>query len=81
MFTVSLFSGKVGFGNLLNLEPSLASVEEALFGEASIVVERAVLDKAANEKLNAKIEEFLVRAQPYFLLKPTHQALEWLIYR
>ena len=44
-------------------------------------MERSIQTKEVNDKLDEVIEEFLCLLSPYFLLKPAHKTLEWLIYR
>lgn len=64
---------------LLNEE--FAEFERSLFSESSKFVERSVKTKAENAELDESIEEFLLLLSPYFLLRPAHKALEWLVYR
>ncbi|XP_041360165.1 HEAT repeat-containing protein 1-like [Gigantopelta aegis] len=74
----------LGINGLEELESIDAGFEEfhrSLFSEASQTFERSVQTKEVNEKLDKTISSFLLRLSPYFLLRPAHKALEWLIYR
>jgi hypothetical protein len=57
------------------------SFETTLFNATSISFERAIQTKQVNQKLNDEIRRFLVHLSPYFMLKPAHKCLEWLVYR
>ncbi|XP_037076365.1 U3 small nucleolar RNA-associated protein 10-like [Pollicipes pollicipes] len=73
--------GLDGFEDLLNLNPAFVKYQETLFSENAKTMERAVQTKEVNDQLDEVLEEFLCLACPYFLLKPTQKALEWLVYR
>lgn len=55
--------------------------EETLFNQNSIGFERAVQTKDINENLNSEIKKFMLQLSPYFLLKPAHKVLEWLVFK
>jgi U3 small nucleolar RNA-associated protein 10 len=55
--------------------------ENTLFSTNSITFERSVQTKEENSKLNDEIKRFLLNISPYFLLKATHKAIEWLVYK
>ncbi|XP_072026252.1 HEAT repeat-containing protein 1-like [Amphiura filiformis] len=73
--------GANGFHELLNIDPSFAQFETNLFDEASKSFQRAVQNQELNQVLDQRIQSFLMRVSPYFLLRPAQKALEWLIYR
>lgn len=70
-----------GLEELKAIEPAFGSFQESLFSELSKKMERSLQTKEFNERLNKQIAEFLRYLSPYFLLKPAHKALEWLIRR
>ncbi|XP_015227293.1 PREDICTED: HEAT repeat-containing protein 1 [Cyprinodon variegatus] len=73
--------GCTGLEELLGIEPAFLEFQETLFSPASLTLERSVQSKEVNEKLDAGISLFLTRLCPYFLLKPAHKCIEWLIHR
>lgn len=73
--------GMAGLHELKALNPKFADFETTLFSLLSKSLERSVESPEANEKLNEHIQRFLLMLSPYFLLKPAHKVLEWLIYR
>ncbi|XP_047117771.1 HEAT repeat-containing protein 1 [Schistocerca piceifrons] len=73
--------GMAGLHELKTLNSKFADFETTLFSLLSKSLERSVESSEANEKLNQHIERFLLMLSPYFLLKPAHKVLEWLIYR
>ncbi|XP_076024052.1 HEAT repeat-containing protein 1 isoform X2 [Genypterus blacodes] len=73
--------GCTGLEELLGIEPALSEFQETLFSPASVTLERSVQSKEVNEKLDAGISLFLARICPYFLLKPAHKCIEWLVHR
>lgn len=68
-----------GLEELKAIEPAFGVFQETLFSELSKKMERSLQTKEVNERLNKQISEFLRYLSPYFLLKPAHKALEWLI--
>ncbi|ORX53545.1 hypothetical protein DM01DRAFT_1322487 [Hesseltinella vesiculosa] len=70
-----------GFMELLNVDPAFSSFETALFSENSKSIDRVLMSKQDNEKLDQTIASFLCQLSPYFLLNPAGKVLEWLIRR
>ena len=70
-----------GLEELKVIEPGFSSFDNSLFGDASKSLERTLQSKEVNEKLDQHITKFLKYLSPYFLLKPAHKVLEWLIRR
>ncbi|XP_017294030.1 HEAT repeat-containing protein 1 isoform X2 [Kryptolebias marmoratus] len=73
--------GCTGLEELLGIEPAFLEFQDTLFSPASMTLERSVQSKEVNEKLDAGISLFLTRLCPYFLLKPAHKCIEWLVHR
>nr|XP_020444378.1 HEAT repeat-containing protein 1 isoform X1 [Monopterus albus]XP_020444379.1 HEAT repeat-containing protein 1 isoform X1 [Monopterus albus] len=73
--------GCTGLEELLGIEPAFLEFQDTLFSRASLTLERSVQSKEVNEKLDASISLFLTRLCPYFLLKPAHKCMEWLVHR
>ncbi|CAK6982589.1 HEAT repeat-containing protein 1 [Scomber scombrus] len=73
--------GCTGLEELLGIEPAFSEFEDTLFSRASLTLERSVQSKEVNEKLDAGVSLFLTRLCPYFLLKPAHKCIEWLVHR
>ncbi|XP_069374153.1 HEAT repeat-containing protein 1 isoform X2 [Paralichthys olivaceus] len=73
--------GCTGLEELLGIEPAFLEFQDTLFSRASLTLERSVQSKEVNEKLDASISLFLTRLSPYFLLKPAHKCIEWLVHR
>ncbi|XP_059180177.1 HEAT repeat-containing protein 1 isoform X2 [Centropristis striata] len=73
--------GCTGLEELLGIEPAFLEFQDTLFSRASLTLERSVQSKEVNEKLDAGISLFLARLCPYFLLKPAHKCIEWLVHR
>ncbi|KAM3860028.1 HEAT repeat-containing protein 1 [Diretmus argenteus] len=73
--------GCTGLEELLGIEPAFSEFQDTLFSRASLTLERSVQSKDVNEKLDAGISLFLARLSPYFLLKPAHKCIEWLVHR
>lgn len=65
----------------MGIEPSFQEFQDSLFSRASLTLERSVQSKEVNQKLDEDISLFLCRLSPYFLLKPAHKCLEWLLHR
>lgn len=66
---------------MVQLNENFAQFEHGIFSEAAKLVERAVKTKSENAELDVELGEFLTLLSPYFLLRPAHKALEWLVYR
>ncbi|XP_076364857.1 HEAT repeat-containing protein 1-like [Tachypleus tridentatus] len=73
--------GLTGLEELELIEPEFAIFEQSLFNESAKTFERAVKTQEVNLQLDNAIKKFLVLVSPYFLLRPAHKALEWLIHR
>ncbi|KAM3592421.1 uncharacterized protein V6R79_018312 [Siganus canaliculatus] len=73
--------GCTGLEELLGIEPSFLDFQDTLFSGASLTLERSVQSKEVNARLDAAISLFLTRLCPYFLLKPAHKCIEWLVHR
>uniref|UniRef100_A0A3Q0SAU3 HEAT repeat-containing protein 1 n=1 Tax=Amphilophus citrinellus TaxID=61819 RepID=A0A3Q0SAU3_AMPCI len=73
--------GCTGLEELLGIESAFLEFQSTLFSPASMTLERSVQSKEVNEKLDAGISLFLTRLCPYFLLKPAHKCIEWLVHR
>lgn len=73
--------GCTGLEELLGIEPAFLEFQDTLFSTASLTLERSVQSREVNEKLDVSISLFLTRLCPYFLLKPAHKCIEWLVYR
>lgn len=73
--------GLDGLKGLVSLEPAFESFTETLFDLSSRFLSRTVESKEINKKLDKNIQKFLRLLSPYLLLKQSHKALEWLIYR
>ncbi|XP_055354273.1 HEAT repeat-containing protein 1-like [Paramacrobiotus metropolitanus] len=70
-----------GLHDLQLLNEDFARYEDILFSPVSMEMERSVQNKELNAKLDENIGEFLRMLAPYFLHRPAHKALEWLIVR
>lgn len=73
--------GLNGLEELKVIEPAFSTFDNSLFCDTSKSLERALQSKDVNEKLDKHISKFLQYLSPYFLLKPAHKVLEWLIRR
>ncbi|XP_039869962.1 HEAT repeat-containing protein 1 isoform X2 [Simochromis diagramma] len=73
--------GCTGLEELLGIEPAFLEFQSTLFSPASTTLERSIQSKEVNKKLDAGISLFLTRLCPYFLLKPAHKCIEWLVHR
>ncbi|KAG0048658.1 HEAT repeat-containing protein 1 [Gryganskiella cystojenkinii] len=73
--------GVNGCAELRLLDDNFAPFEKTLFSESMKNVDRALQSKEDNAKLDESITQFLRLLSPYFLLKPSGKALEWLIRR
>ncbi|XP_034252662.1 HEAT repeat-containing protein 1 [Thrips palmi] len=73
--------GVAGLEELKTLNARFSEFESSLFDVSSLSFERAVQSKEANRKLDKSIRKFFYLLSPYFLLKPAHKSLEWLVQR
>ena len=69
-----------GFSELVRLEPSLEKFRSSLFSESTKTFNRDLGTYQSVEKLDTLITEFLRLVSPYFLLRPSHKCLQWLMY-
>ncbi|KAG0325600.1 HEAT repeat-containing protein 1 [Dissophora globulifera] len=73
--------GVNGITELKQLDSNFTAFEKTLFSESMKGVDRVLQTKEDNAKLDESITLFLRQLSPYFLLKPSGKALEWLIRR
>lgn len=73
--------GYSGLEELISINPSFIQFETTLFDRTAKSVQRTVESTEFNAILNANIKKFMIHLSPYFLLKPAHKCLEWLIRR
>uniref|UniRef100_A0A8C4TAF2 HEAT repeat-containing protein 1 n=1 Tax=Erpetoichthys calabaricus TaxID=27687 RepID=A0A8C4TAF2_ERPCA len=73
--------GCTGLEELIGIENAFEQFEETLFSQASKSLERSVQSREVNKQLDEQISLFLTLMSPYFMLKPAHKCLEWLIHR
>jgi U3 small nucleolar RNA-associated protein 10 len=76
-----LSAGVSGLEELIKLNPRFEEFHRSLFDLTSRSLERSVEDKKTNKTLNKHIRRFLLLLSPYFLIKASHKALEWLVNR
>ena len=68
-----------GLEELVSLEPAFAHFSNSLFSDSCRAFERSVQSRDSLKEVDAQIGSFLRLLSPYFLLRPTHKCLEWLI--
>lgn len=73
--------GQAGFNELLEVNKSFGSYQEALFGKKTRDQQRAVETKEVNLQLDINIEGFLLLLSPYLEKESSLKALEWLVHR
>uniref|UniRef100_UPI00358EF475 HEAT repeat-containing protein 1 n=1 Tax=Myxine glutinosa TaxID=7769 RepID=UPI00358EF475 len=73
--------GCTGLEQLVSIDPFFSNFGKSLFSTAAIGLERSVQGREANKYLDERIELFLTRLSPFFLLKPAQKCLEWLVNR
>lgn len=73
--------GRTGLEELQRIDSDFEKFDKTLFSESFKALERTQQPREFNQRLDKKIEEFLVCLSPYFLIKPSQKALEWLIRR
>lgn len=71
--------GLAGLAELQQMEPVFLKFQPMLFSSQSIDLDRALLTAGENEQLDAQITSFLRYLSPYFLQRPAHKVLEWLV--
>ena len=62
-------------------QETFESFELTLFNSTSLSFERGIQTKQVNESIDNEIHRYLIHLSPYFMLKPAHKTLEWLVYR
>ncbi|KAF3913084.1 hypothetical protein AA313_de0200393 [Arthrobotrys entomopaga] len=70
-----------GFEELCSLDRRFAVFERSLFSEQSVSIDRDVLGKEDNERLNENVKSFLGLLGAWALVKSGVKALEWLVRR
>ncbi|KAF0978654.1 hypothetical protein FDP41_002474 [Naegleria fowleri] len=73
--------GVDGLKELMRLDARFGPFQDSLFHSSSIDRNREMETQSENEILNQEIERFLLLLSPYFLLKPSHKAIEYLVRR
>ena len=68
-----------GLEEIISMDRSFVEYEDSLFSDASKTFERTMLTREALEELDKKLNKFLRQLSPYFMLKPAHKCLEWLV--
>lgn len=72
---------KSALEELISKDSAFRQFQYTLFDESTINLERSVETGAVNETLNKNIKKFLFHLSPHFLVRESHQCLEWLIRR
>ncbi|ESK96722.1 u3 small nucleolar RNA-associated protein 10 [Moniliophthora roreri MCA 2997] len=70
-----------GFLQLVSLNPTLGTYEDALFSHSAKSTDRTLLTAEANSELDASISSFLQALGPYLMEAPTGKVIEWLVRR
>ena len=73
--------GYNGLMELIKIDGTFEKFRENLFSENFKKIDRDFEDKSFNEELDNNIGSFLRRLSPYFILRASHKALEWIIRR
>ena len=68
-----------GLEELISLEPAFTEFTSSLFSESCKLFERSVETRDVVKQVDAAITKFLHLLSSYFLLRPAHKCLEWLI--
>lgn len=68
-----------GLAELQQLDPVFLRFQPILFSSQSIDLDRSTLTATENSQLDVQIQSFLRHLSPYFMQKPAHKVLEWLI--
>ena len=71
--------GVNGLEELITLQPAFSEFTESLFAESCKQFERSIEVQSVIKELDNLITKFLRLLSPYFLLRPSHKCLEWLI--
>ena len=70
-----------GFQELCQLDPRFTVFAKSIFSEQSQTQDRNQMTKSENNELDGVIDSFLYLVSAKLLLKPAHQAVEWLVRR
>lgn len=73
--------GYEGWTDLCKQDGRFVQFEAALFSEDAKRFERELHTRKENDALDQTLQHFLQLLSPFFLLRPAHKALEWLIRR
>ncbi|KAJ2162622.1 snoRNA-binding rRNA-processing protein utp10 [Coemansia sp. RSA 552] len=73
--------GRSGLEELRQINGQFARYAATLFSEAVKDMDRVLLTRAENAKLDKSIEQFLFQLAPHFLTRPAGKTLEWLVRR
>ncbi|EFC43739.1 hypothetical protein NAEGRDRAFT_80021 [Naegleria gruberi] len=73
--------GADGLKELIRLDQRFGPFQESLFHPSSVDRNREMETKSENEKLDKQVETFMLLLSPYFLLKASHKAIEYLVRR
>ena len=68
-----------GLEELISMDPSFNKYTNTLFSEASRDFERSILTQEGVKKVDNSISGFLRLLSLYFMLRPAHKCLEWLV--
>jgi len=71
--------GMSGLQELQELDSVFLRFQPILFSSQAVDMDRALLTKKDNYEIDQQITSFLRYLSPYFLQKPAHKVLEWLI--
>ncbi len=68
-----------GLEELISVDSCFLKYEENIFSESSKGFERTMQTREVLQDVDKMIGRFLRQLSPYFMLKPAHKCLEWLI--
>lgn len=68
-----------GLAELQQLNPVFLKYQTILFSSQAIDMDRSLLTASENREIDEQLRTFLRLVSPYFLQKPAHKVLEWLI--
>jgi U3 small nucleolar RNA-associated protein 10 len=68
-----------GLEELATIDETFLEFRDTLFSDTYKEFERTHTTDEEVESLNRELERFLLLVSPYFLLKPSHKCLEWLV--
>lgn len=71
--------GMAGLQELQQLDPIFLRFQPILFSSSAIDMDRGTLTKKENAEIDENIRTFLRYLSPYFMMKPAHKVLEWLV--